>query len=56
MQGDTPDIWDLPPGCPFADRCEHVIDACHDARPQARRVGASTVACIRAAELELPGI
>jgi oligopeptide/dipeptide ABC transporter ATP-binding protein len=56
IPGDTPDIWELPRGCPFSDRCEHVIDACREARPEPRPVGASMVACIRADELDLPGI
>lgn len=56
IPGDTPEIWDLPRGCPFSDRCEYVIEACRVERPAPRRVGASMVACIRAEELELRGI
>lgn len=49
VPGGQPSPLDLPPGCLFADRCELVIDDCRVDRPLPRRVGASTVRCIRAA-------
>ena len=42
--------------CVFADRCEFVIDRCRVESPRPKRVGNTTVACHRAAELALPGI
>jgi oligopeptide/dipeptide ABC transporter ATP-binding protein len=56
IPGEPPDLRELPPGCPFVDRCAHAIKACAAARPDPRPVGDSLVACIRAGELELAGI
>ena len=28
IPGSPPNLADLPPGCPFAPRCRHVMDAC----------------------------
>jgi peptide/nickel transport system ATP-binding protein len=39
IPGRVPDLADLPKGCPFADRCPLVIDACHAALPPAVAVG-----------------
>jgi peptide/nickel transport system ATP-binding protein len=45
----VPELVDLPAGCPFADRCERVIDACRQAVPPAVTVAAAHQArCIRA--------
>jgi peptide/nickel transport system ATP-binding protein len=33
IPGRVPELADLPPGCPFADRCPLVIDACRQAPP-----------------------
>ena len=61
LQGETPSPMAVPPGCAFASRCPHAVDACRQAVPglQAlgevvREAGASgvhRVACIRAAEI-----
>ncbi len=56
IPGDAPDLAELPGGCAFADRCEFVIPACRTELPPPRQVGAATVRCIRAAELDLPGV
>lgn len=56
IAGDPPELWDLPPGCPFAPRCPHAIEACSLERPRPRQVGESLVCCLRAGELTLPGI
>jgi peptide/nickel transport system ATP-binding protein len=29
LRGDPPDPTDLPAGCPFAPRCDRVVDSCH---------------------------
>jgi oligopeptide/dipeptide ABC transporter ATP-binding protein len=56
IPGDPPELWELPPGCPFAPRCPYVVDTCRAERPQPRQVGESQVACRRAGELALTGI
>lgn len=56
IEGDAPELWDLPGGCAFSPRCPHVVDVCRTDRPAVRDVGASRVACHRAEELELQGI
>ncbi|XOV82883.1 MAG: ABC transporter ATP-binding protein [bacterium] len=33
ISGQPPDMSNPPPGCPFAPRCEHVVDACRQAVP-----------------------
>lgn len=33
VRGAPPDLTKLPPGCPFAPRCNFVIDKCHDQNP-----------------------
>jgi len=48
IPGRVPDLVDLPHGCPFADRCPLVIDACRQAPPPPVSVGPDHVArCIR---------
>jgi peptide/nickel transport system ATP-binding protein len=48
IPGRVPDLADLPPGCPFADRCPLVIDACRQAPPPPVTVGPAHIArCIR---------
>ena len=48
IPGRVPELADMPPGCPFADRCEWVVDACRAAPPTAVRVGPDHAArCIR---------
>ena len=39
IRGRVPELVDLPAGCPFADRCDWVIDACRAAPPPAFSVG-----------------
>jgi len=49
IAGRVPELVDLPAGCPFADRCERVIDACRQAVPPPVAVGSAHQArCIRA--------
>jgi peptide/nickel transport system ATP-binding protein len=51
IPGRVPELADLPPGCPFADRCGFVIDACRAAPPPAFDVGAAHQArCVRIAD------
>ena len=39
LEGDIPSAIDLPPGCPFADRCPRCEARCREARPALRDVG-----------------
>jgi peptide/nickel transport system ATP-binding protein len=53
IQGVVPDLMDLPPGCPFADRCDLADGQCAEAlpRPHVRAgSGAHEVACRRLPE------
>ena len=48
IPGRVPELADVPPGCPFADRCGFVVDACRAAFPPAIPVGPAHAArCIR---------
>jgi peptide/nickel transport system ATP-binding protein len=52
IRGRVPELADLPAGCPFGDRCDYVIDACHAALPAAVEVGPGHAArCIRVHEI-----
>jgi oligopeptide/dipeptide ABC transporter ATP-binding protein len=33
IEGQPPDLTDLPPGCPFAPRCRHAFEMCRDDPP-----------------------
>jgi len=39
LKGSSCSLIDMPPGCRFADRCEHATDACFAAHPEMRSVG-----------------
>jgi oligopeptide/dipeptide ABC transporter ATP-binding protein len=56
IEGEAPDLFELPRGCSFATRCEYAIDRCRQETPQARPVGPVRVACHRAEELALVGV
>ncbi len=48
IAGRVPALGDMPAGCPFADRCERVIDACRAALPGPVEIAAQHVArCLR---------
>ena len=56
IPGRVPELADLPPGCPFADRCAWAIDACRAAPPAPVEVGPGHEArCIRVGELGSSG-
>ncbi len=38
IQGQPPDLWNLPPGCSFAPRCKFVIDKCAEQAPPLRQI------------------
>ena len=47
IEGLPPDLIDLPPGCPFAPRCNYVIDRCLEENPSLEVVGPNNhrIAC-----------
>ena len=46
IQGQPPDLEHLPPGCPFADRCDQVMSRCVSERPALQPIGPGRlVAC-----------
>ena len=48
IPGSVPELADLPRGCPFAERCDWVVDACRAAWPAAQPVAEGhSVRCIR---------
>ena len=52
IPGRVPELADMPPGCPFADRCAWVVEACRTSPPAPVRVGAAHDArCIRVGEI-----
>jgi oligopeptide/dipeptide ABC transporter ATP-binding protein len=56
IEGETPDLFEVVPGCRFADRCPFVIERCRSDKPEQRLLGKTWVACHRAEELELEGV
>jgi len=53
IPGRVPELVDMPHGCPFADRCTWVVDACRSAPPAAVVVGPlHEVRCLRVGELD----
>ncbi len=50
IPGRVPELAQMPAGCPFAERCARVIEACHQAPPPAVDVGPGHEArCLRVA-------
>jgi peptide/nickel transport system ATP-binding protein len=48
IAGRVPSLAEMPPGCPFADRCSGVVDACRSAPPPVVAVGPGHEArCLR---------
>ena len=48
LAGRVPALADMPPGCPFADRCPRVVDECRAAPPPPVTVGLGHAArCVR---------
>ena len=39
IEGQPPDLAGLPPGCPFAPRCQHAFDTCRTVPPPLEQVG-----------------
>ena len=57
IPGRVPALADMPSGCPFADRCDRVINACRSAPPPAVAVGplkeAHEARCLRVCESQV---
>ncbi|HRD97548.1 MAG TPA: ABC transporter ATP-binding protein, partial [Rubrivivax sp.] len=50
ISGRVPELVDMPAGCPFADRCDLVLDVCRASTPPVVEVGIGHGArCLRAA-------
>ncbi|MBS0339263.1 MAG: ABC transporter ATP-binding protein [Proteobacteria bacterium] len=48
IRGSVPELVDLPPGCPFAGRCQFTAESCHNIRPEATQLAQGhKVRCIR---------
>jgi oligopeptide/dipeptide ABC transporter ATP-binding protein len=57
VEGEPIPIIDVPGGqCAFAPRCAHALDECVSRRPLLEPVEGRSVACIRAAALDLRGV
>ncbi len=52
IEGLVPDLRNLPPGCPFSNRCEFVVDACKAAVPALEMRGDRAFRCIRVDEID----
>jgi oligopeptide transport system ATP-binding protein len=38
IEGQPPDLANLPPGCAFAPRCPHASNVCHDQKPALEQI------------------
>ncbi len=56
IEGDAPELDDLPEGCAYSPRCPYVVDRCRTERPEPVMVDATEVRCFRANELLLDGV
>ncbi|MDP9898435.1 ABC transporter ATP-binding protein [Variovorax ginsengisoli] len=57
IRGSVPELVDMPPGCPFAGRCSHAVDACVTTRPPATWLPHDhAVRCIRLDEIVPEGV
>jgi peptide/nickel transport system ATP-binding protein len=52
LMGEPPDPRDLPPGCPFAPRCDFAETRCEQALPPLVMRGSHGNACVRSEEIE----
>ena len=56
IEGDPPDLTELPPYCSFAKRCPYVEPTCRADIPTRDWMGDRSVRCFRAGVLELRGV
>jgi peptide/nickel transport system ATP-binding protein len=55
LPGKVPELADLPPGCPFADRCDRQVPACHQEPPLQAMGPRHAVRCVRPYPVPPPG-
>jgi oligopeptide/dipeptide ABC transporter ATP-binding protein len=54
IEGQPPPLFDLPPGCPFAPRCEYAQDVCRDAYPVRAEIGPEhTASCWKLLDFDI---
>jgi len=54
IEGQPPPLFDLPPGCPFAPRCEYVQDVCREAYPVRSPLGGEhTASCWKILDFDI---
>jgi oligopeptide/dipeptide ABC transporter ATP-binding protein len=52
IEGQPPDLWNLPPGCSFRARCKFAVEKCAWETPPLRRIGGGhSAACLLVEEL-----
>lgn len=57
IEGEAPKLADTDrTRCVFVERCEYAVNRCHESQPEPILIGATSVACHRATELDLPGV
>lgn len=56
IPGVVPARNELPSGCLYGPRCNHAVSQCSAEHPELSVAGSRQVRCIRADELELPGV
>ncbi|MCX8251962.1 MAG: ABC transporter ATP-binding protein [Dehalococcoidia bacterium] len=54
IEGQPPPLFDLPPGCPFAPRCEYAQDVCREAYPVRFEIDANhTASCWKLLDFDI---
>ena len=54
IEGQPPPLFDLPPGCPFAPRCEYAQDVCREAYPVRTQLGGEhTTSCWKTLDFDI---
>ena len=54
IEGQPPPLFDLPPGCPFAPRCEYAQDVCREAYPVRVDIGEEhTASCWKLLDFDI---
>jgi oligopeptide/dipeptide ABC transporter ATP-binding protein len=56
IEGDAPELDDLPEGCAYSPRCPYVVERCRSERPEPLTVDRTEVRCFRANDLLLEGV
>jgi oligopeptide/dipeptide ABC transporter ATP-binding protein len=56
IEGQPPDLADMPPGCAFANRCQHAMPICRTQYPPATRLGDNDYVHCWFAATNMPGV